>query len=127
MLLFHVSGAKSFEELRTFDSVTMDNFKEACRAINLLEDECEWRNCLRKASNFQMPTKLRQLFSSFCVFCNPTSPLELWEEFKYFLCEDFALHSSVEKSVNIALHNIADHLHVNNMTLTSIGLPVPAT
>ncbi|GBN27558.1 hypothetical protein AVEN_167654-1, partial [Araneus ventricosus] len=34
MLLFHVPGAKSFEEFRTYDSVTMESFKEACRARN---------------------------------------------------------------------------------------------
>ncbi|GBO43139.1 hypothetical protein AVEN_121655-1 [Araneus ventricosus] len=39
MLLFHVPGVNSFEELRTYDSVTMDSFKEACRAKNLLEDD----------------------------------------------------------------------------------------
>ncbi|GBN54440.1 hypothetical protein AVEN_170934-1, partial [Araneus ventricosus] len=127
MLLFHVPGAKSFEELRTYDSVTMESFKEACRARNLLEDDGEWRDCLREASNFQMPAKLRQLFSFICVFCNPTSPLELWEEFKSYLCEDFAVHTSVQQSVNLALHNIADHLHAHNMTLTTIGLPEPAT
>ncbi|GBL82365.1 hypothetical protein AVEN_252522-1 [Araneus ventricosus] len=42
MLLFHVLGANSFEELRTYDSVTMDSFKEACRARNLLGDDGEW-------------------------------------------------------------------------------------
>ncbi|GBM45494.1 hypothetical protein AVEN_210226-1 [Araneus ventricosus] len=72
MLLFHVSGAKSFEELRTYENVMMDNIKEACRARNLLEDD-------------------------------------------------------VQQSVNLAMHNIAVHLHVHNMTLTSIGLPEPAT
>ncbi|GBM80023.1 hypothetical protein AVEN_202536-1 [Araneus ventricosus] len=48
MLLFHVPGAKSFEELRTYESVTMDPFKDACSARNLLEDDGEWRNCLRE-------------------------------------------------------------------------------
>ncbi|GBN84933.1 hypothetical protein AVEN_265769-1 [Araneus ventricosus] len=127
MLLFHVSEAKSFEELRTYDSVTMDNFKEACRARNSLEDDGEWRNYLREASNIQMSAKLRQLFSFICVFCNPTSPLELWEELKSFLYEDFVLHTSVQQSVNLALHNISYHLHAHNMTLTSIRLPDPAT
>ncbi|GBM40689.1 hypothetical protein AVEN_159663-1 [Araneus ventricosus] len=74
-----------------------------------------------------MPSKLRQLFSFICVFCNPTSPVELWEEFNSYLCEDFVIHTSVQQSVNLAFHNIADNLHVHNMTLTSIGLPEPAT
>ncbi|GFW80474.1 ATP-dependent DNA helicase [Trichonephila clavipes] len=48
MLLFPVPGAKSFEELKTYEGVVMTSFKEACRAGNLLEDN-EWRNCLREA------------------------------------------------------------------------------
>ncbi|GBN29997.1 hypothetical protein AVEN_266525-1 [Araneus ventricosus] len=103
----------------------MDCFKEEYRARNLLEDDDEWRNCLREASNFQMSPKLRQWFSFIFVFCNPTSPLEIWEEFKSYLCEDFVLHTSVQQSVYFALHNIDDHLHVHNMTLTSKGLPEP--
>lgn len=127
MLLFHIPGAKSYEDLRTHDGVIMDSFKEECHARNLLEDDAEWRNCLREASNFKMPAKLRQLFSFICVFCNPTSPQELWEEFKSEMCEDFVLQTSEQERINLALHSIADHLHVHNMTLTNIGLPEPAT
>ncbi|XP_054706695.1 uncharacterized protein LOC129216505 [Uloborus diversus] len=127
MLLFHVPGAKSFEELRTFDGVTMESFKEACRARNLLEDDGEWRNCLLEACQFQMPAKLRQLFSFICFFCNPASPLELWEEFKTSLYEDFHSNTAVQESINLALHNIADHLHAHNMILTRVGLPEPTT
>ncbi|GBN32810.1 hypothetical protein AVEN_232166-1 [Araneus ventricosus] len=87
----------TFQDLKTYDSVTMESFKEVCRARNLLEDDGEWRDCLREASNFQMPAKLRQLFSFICVFCNPMSPLELWEEFKTYLWEDFLIHTSVQQ------------------------------
>ncbi|GFV21565.1 ATP-dependent DNA helicase [Trichonephila clavipes] len=72
-----------------------------------------------------MPSKLRHLFTFICVFCSPSSPLALWEEFKSYLCEDFEFHTSVHQSVDLALHNIADQLHAHNMTLMSIGLPEP--
>ncbi|GBM40690.1 hypothetical protein AVEN_159664-1 [Araneus ventricosus] len=42
MLLFRIPGAKSFEELWTYDSITMESFKEAYHARNLLEDDGEW-------------------------------------------------------------------------------------
>ncbi|GFY37562.1 ATP-dependent DNA helicase [Trichonephila inaurata madagascariensis] len=104
----------------------MTSFKEACRARNLLEDGDEWRNCLREACSFQMPSKLRQLFTFICVFCNPTSSLALWKEFKSYLCEEFELHTSVHQSVDLALHNLANQLHAHNMALMSIGLPESA-
>ncbi|GFV82386.1 ATP-dependent DNA helicase [Trichonephila clavipes] len=125
ILLFHVPGAKSFEKLKTYEGVMMTSFKEACRARNLLEDDGEWRNCLREACSFKMSLKLRQLFTFICVFCNPSSPLELWAEFKSYLCEDFEFHTSVHQSVDLALHIIVDQLHTYNMTLMSIGLPEP--
>ncbi|GFY76076.1 ATP-dependent DNA helicase [Trichonephila inaurata madagascariensis] len=53
MLLFHVSGAKSFEELKTYEGVVMTSFKEACRARNLLEDYGDWRNCFREHVAFR--------------------------------------------------------------------------
>ncbi|GBM94812.1 hypothetical protein AVEN_69364-1 [Araneus ventricosus] len=61
MLLFHVPGSKCFEELPTYDSVTMDSFKEVCHARNLLEDDGEWRNCLREASNFSDACKVKAI------------------------------------------------------------------
>ena len=51
ILLHHVPGAKSFEDLRTLpDGRVVATFQEACRSRSLLNDDREWRSCLEEAS-----------------------------------------------------------------------------
>ena len=39
MLLYFIPGAKSFDELKTFNNKIMHTFKEACISHNLLQDD----------------------------------------------------------------------------------------
>lgn len=55
------------------------------------------------------------------------SLLERWKEFKSYLCEYLVFHTVVQQCFNFALHSIAAHVHVNNNTFTSTGLPETAT
>ena len=42
ILLLHVCGAKSFEDLRTIDGITYNSFKDAFNALGLLSDDTEY-------------------------------------------------------------------------------------
>lgn len=50
MLLTVVRGARSFEELRSFQGMVHLTFKAACVAHGLLEDDLEWKLCLKEAA-----------------------------------------------------------------------------
>ncbi|CAG8712917.1 3266_t:CDS:2, partial [Dentiscutata heterogama] len=71
LLLCHIRGPKSFENLRTVDSVIYLIFKQAAQQLGLLESDDEWFNCLSEASLFQMPSQLRLLFATILVYCQP--------------------------------------------------------
>eukprot|EP00794_Sanderia_malayensis_P002160 gene2160-biopygen1934 len=47
LILLHRKGATSFEDIRAVDGVTHNTFKNAARAMALLEDDAEHRCCLR--------------------------------------------------------------------------------
>jgi hypothetical protein len=49
VLLHKVAGAKSFEDLRSFEGVHYNSFKEACLARGFLQDDREWHACLAEA------------------------------------------------------------------------------
>lgn len=91
-----VKGPTSFENLRTFGGVTYPTFREACLARGLLEDDGEWRQCLLEASVMQTGTRLRNLFAALLLFCSPTKPEQLWNEFREYICDDlgYRLHCS---------------------------------
>jgi len=94
LLLLHVKGPKSFQDLRTVDGSVHGTFKEACIAMQLLADDSQWENCILDAVTYQMPSQLRDLFAMVCVFGEPTSPLQLWETFKADLIEDYIRNHS---------------------------------
>ena len=87
-LLTVKSGATSFADLRTVHGVEYNTFKEACNALGLLEDDHEWRHCLREAGQMQTGYALRMLFATILFHCNPTSPTLLWNQFKHHICDD---------------------------------------
>ena len=92
-LLIAVRGPTSFENLRTINGVVVNGvvhptFKDACRALGLLENDGEWLQCLREASVMQTGHQLRQLFVMILKECSPVKPEDLWDKFKTSICDD---------------------------------------
>jgi hypothetical protein len=88
MLLTHVQGPTSFEDLCTVNGVVHPTFQSACLALGLLGDDQEWRHCLDQAANFQRGAQLRSLFVLILLHCVPANPLGVWERYKLRICDD---------------------------------------
>lgn len=90
-LLAVVKGAKSFRELRSYRGVEYETFHGACLARGLLENDAEWRECLAEACEMQLGGRLRRLFATLLIFCVPSQPNVLWNEFWPQICDDLPL------------------------------------
>ena len=106
ILLLHVPGATSFEELRNLNGYTAATFHEACKLRHLLDDDNEWYDVLSEASNFQMPIQLRDLYATICCYCEPENPLQLWMQYKTYMIEDYVRTLSVDEAERKALSDI---------------------
>eukprot|EP00733_Pompholyxophrys_punicea_P001399 Pompholyxophrys_punicea_v1_NODE_684_length_1459_cov_6.711538.p2 type:complete len:137 gc:universal NODE_684_length_1459_cov_6.711538:282-692(+) len=73
LLLCHIPGARSFEELKTVRRVVCETFREAARSLHLLNDSEEWEQGLQEATVDAMPVKLRELFAVILVFNSPSN------------------------------------------------------
>ena len=60
-----------------------ESFKEVCRDIGLLKDDMEWRQVLEESSVTRMCPEIRELF------CQPSNPRELFEDFWDTWIDDF--------------------------------------
>jgi hypothetical protein len=88
-LLTVVKGAKSFDDLRRYNSdEPHPTFHAACIARGLLEDDGEWNQCLAEASQMQTGTRLRHLFATILLFCTPSQPHQLWQQYRTYICDD---------------------------------------
>ena len=88
LLLTIVPGAKSFEHLQTIRGIIYTTFHEACSALGLLEDDQEWITCFQEAVTFTTGQSLRTLFTTTLLFGSICNPLELWNKFKDYICDD---------------------------------------
>eukprot|EP00794_Sanderia_malayensis_P001043 gene1043-biopygen276 len=64
--------ATCMQDIRTVDGITYDTFKNAARAMSLLENDVEHRRCLRDAVVFHLPAQMRQLFATLILFQTPS-------------------------------------------------------
>ncbi|XP_055387400.1 uncharacterized protein LOC129616005 [Condylostylus longicornis] len=104
LILLSVKGseATSFEELKIFNGQTYSSYKEVARVRGLINDSGEWYNCMNDAVSYMMPKALRLLFVTIICHCNPTNPLQLFEEFKKHMIEDF-IHEGNNNDQSIIL------------------------
>jgi hypothetical protein len=57
-----VKGATNYEDIRTYNGIVYQTFKEACAARGLLSDDKEWYNTFEEAANWATSSQLRNLF-----------------------------------------------------------------
>uniref|UniRef100_A0A452YN05 ATP-dependent DNA helicase n=1 Tax=Aegilops tauschii subsp. strangulata TaxID=200361 RepID=A0A452YN05_AEGTS len=79
VLLNHVPGKTSFEDLRTVDGVLCASFREAAERLGLIEADNTLDECLTESTQFAMPASLRRLFATILVFCEPGDVRGLWD------------------------------------------------
>lgn len=103
-LLTVVKGAKSFEDLRRYNSNVHPTFHAACLARGLLEDDGEWAQCLTEASMMQTGHRLRHLFATILLFCAPSRPDHLWDQFRDYLCDDLSYRLR-----NLGVNNVSNN------------------
>ena len=87
-----------------------------CRLHNLLEDDDEWDNRLAELASLQMPTQLRHLFVTICMFCQPGDLLQLWLDHKLATMEDFSKVNNAETAENLALLDTEQLLSVHGFS-----------
>ncbi|XP_016478495.2 uncharacterized protein LOC107799874 [Nicotiana tabacum] len=69
ILLNFVKGSTSFESIRTINGDKYKNYRDACYALGLLDDDKEWNDCLVEAALWAIENELRHLFVTILIHC----------------------------------------------------------
>ncbi|CAN6685799.1 unnamed protein product [Malus baccata var. baccata] len=125
ILLNHVKGPISFENLRTVNDIVQPTFKKAVKQRGLLEDDDNIRRCLCKASNIRMPSALPRLFVTILVYCEPHGVRRLWDEFHSFMVEDYYVSSITNNTsiLNKLLQDLNGLLVQDSKSVSDYDLP----
>ena len=90
LLLNHVRGPTSFEDIRTVDGVLHDSFQDAAVALELVKDDTMWIECMREANDSQTNIHLlRKLFVSILLRCEVSNHKLFYEKCKDILRGDY--------------------------------------
>ncbi len=133
LLLLHVTGAKSFVDMRTVDGEVCSSFRQACSRRRLLADDAEWRRVLREsfASEF---VPLSQVFATILAYWEPSDPVSLWDEHKsLFVSYNRLRHRgratvlrNEDTALSYVLLEVQESLKLmGNFTLKTLQLPTP--
>ncbi|XP_076034583.1 uncharacterized protein LOC143021175 [Oratosquilla oratoria] len=90
LLLTHKRGPTFFTDLRTHQGVTHPTFREAVKAMDLLNDEETWKQTIMEIINHTNDRKqLRSTYESMLVFSDLEDQSNIWEETKDLFASDF--------------------------------------
>jgi hypothetical protein len=126
MLLLHVKGAESWEDLLTFDGTVHDKFEDVARAMGLIENDKEWSKYFEEACSYASPANLRELFVAVLTHGENLDAKELWNRFQENMYEDFVHKgNNVVRAQSLAKADIERQLQINGTSLTKFGIDLP--
>jgi hypothetical protein len=124
ILLNHVRGATSFEDLRTVEGVVFSTFREAAERRGLIEADDSISDSLTEAATFQMPSALRRLFATVLAFCEVTNVRALWDKHLEAMSDDFRRAGISNEAVEqMVLKDIGDLLYSMGKDIMTFDLP----
>ena len=88
LLLHTVKGGCSFEDLRTVNGEVKLTLKEACRCLDLLEDNSHRISAIEEAAVYATAFSLRTLFALLLTNCHVSDPVTIWNNCKESMTED---------------------------------------
>jgi ATP-dependent DNA helicase PIF1 len=99
VLLNHVPGLKSFEDLKIVDGVLCDTFCEATERKGLIEADSTLDECLTESKQFAMPASLRRLFATILVFYEAGDVRGLWDRHLEAMSDDYRSEHKFQRAV----------------------------
>lgn len=99
ILLNIVKGPKSFDDLKKYQEVVYESFKDACEARGILEDEQAYIDTIVESSLWSFGDELCNIFARTLLSNLPSRPETIWEATKSILSEDMQ-HKMREKFKN---------------------------
>ncbi|CAN7046068.1 unnamed protein product [Brassica oleracea var. botrytis] len=118
VLLKWVRGPTSYEDIRTVDGVLYHTYEDACYALGLMDDNKEFIEAIKDASDCSSATYARKLFARVLVSKSLSQPHVVWEATWESLTDDILykkrretgrpdMNLTIEQIKNIALTEIS--------------------
>jgi hypothetical protein len=124
VLLNHVTGATSYDDLKTVNGELLPSFRDAAERRGLIEGDNTLDDSLTESTLYEMPSSLRRLFATILVFCEPSDVRGLWEKHLSAMSDDYRRDNPSEVVVEqLVLIDIRNMLQSMGKDIKSFPLP----
>ncbi|XP_073359734.1 uncharacterized protein [Aegilops tauschii subsp. strangulata] len=124
VLLNHVTGKTSFDDLLTVDGVLCGSFREAAERLGLIEADNTLDDRLTEAEQWAMPCSLRRLFATILVHCEPGDVRGLWDRHLEPMSDDYRRsRTSPDEVEQMVLLDIRGMLQSMGKDIVDFALP----
>uniref|UniRef100_A0A0L8HLX3 ATP-dependent DNA helicase n=1 Tax=Octopus bimaculoides TaxID=37653 RepID=A0A0L8HLX3_OCTBM len=130
ILLHNVTGATSFDDLKSADGNVCPTFQEACLRRGLISDDREIRCAMEETASIRIGDSLREFVATMLIYYRPPDPRSFWEEWKLELAHDL-MHQNNVNQLNPCIENevlirLQEHLQRDELDLVkNFQLPKP--
>ena len=130
----HCRGKTSFKDLLIVRGRQCETYKEVCLELGLLQDDREWHRVLEEAAATRMCPQSRELYVMILMFCMPSNPRALFEEFWITWTDDIEWRATLRNEIlltesqkkTLVLLDLTDRLQSYEKQLSDMGLPTPS-
>ncbi|KAK7315487.1 hypothetical protein VNO77_34037 [Canavalia gladiata] len=137
LVLNRARGVQSYRDIRTVNDITYATFKDACYSLGLLDDDKEYIDAIKQASQWGIAFFLRKLFVTLLISNQIERPEIVWNSTCIYLSDNLLyrqrqrmqqpdLQLTDAETYNLALYEIQKLLESNNRTLSEYpSMPQP--
>ena len=76
-----VKGATSFQDVRTYENITYNTYRETAIIMGLVDDDLQIKNIFKEVCDVMLGYQIRQFFALFLLSENINGN-NIWNEFK---------------------------------------------
>ena len=129
----HCKGKTGFDDLKVIATGRpCETYKSVCFELGLLSDDLEWNRILEESAVTRMCPQIRDLYIIILMFCEPSNPRQLYDQFWTTWCDDIEQKALKKGTVltetqkeTLVLLDLEMKLQSHEKTLEHFGLPVP--
>jgi len=88
MMLGTCKGPTSFEDIRNVANIPYPTYREACFAMDFLQDDKEYIEAIKEAKDWDTINYLRKLFVLMLLTGAISKPEEVWNQCWHWLADD---------------------------------------
>ncbi|XP_039822604.1 uncharacterized protein LOC120684800 [Panicum virgatum] len=137
MLLMVVKGAFNYADVRTYEGIVYNTFREACQARGLIGDDSEWASLFDEAVQWANAFQLRSIFMTVLVFCDVGNVRALFDAYWKYMADDikYRMQRNIGNPVYVVpdnvllsglLRELSSMFSNNGLSMSSYDLPPPS-